>query len=498
MSDIQRKFNDILIVGGGTAGWMSALYLRRKTRCRVVLVESAEVPTVGVGEATIPALVDYLNQLRIDEFEFMRRCHATYKLGIKFENWVEAGHEYWHPFGLCGGVIDGVDLFHFWVKARQAGQDLGAYSGYSLQATLANRYRIHRPIAGDAVVANYAFHLDAGALAHYLKEMAIAEGVEHLIESVQHVALDEAGVIGHVRTDSGRELRADIYVDCTGFRGLLIEQSLGDPYEDWSSLLLCDRAVTFAQPPDAQTPPFTRSTGAPAGWMWRIPLRNRVGYGYVYSSHHADDEEAFRQLVQHARLSDHSGVEPRYLDMRVGRRTEFWKRNCVAIGLSSGFIEPLESTGIFLIQRALEEFVECFPNARQSQALARVFNKRMESVYEETRDFVLLHYLLSRRDDTRFWRESRQVELPASMRARLELYDESGMVVENERNPVFRETNFYFIYAGGERLPRHPLGRVEFSNFPSVLQMMARIKSGNAKIVEQLPLHSEWLDWLHG
>jgi tryptophan halogenase len=495
MDNTEKNFRT-LIVGGGTAGWMAAAYLSKTTNCEITLVESAEVPTVGVGEATIPSLIDFLQHLQIDELEFMRRCQATYKLGIKFDNWVHPEHQYWHPFGLCGGVIDHIDLFHFWVKARRFGMDVGRYSDYSLQALLAACYKVHRPIGGEAVVANYAFHLDANAFAHFLKEFALTRGVRHVIDSIESIERNAEGSIARLKSAAGHDFEADLYIDCTGFRGLLIEETLNDPFLGWEDMLLCDRAVVFSQPPDEQAPSFTRSTAVDSGWIWRIPLQNRIGNGYVFSRRHIDDERAVDQLVNYAGQEDRGDAQVRFLDMRVGRRTAFWKHNCVAIGLASGFIEPLESTGIFLVQRALEELIECFPAALPSPTLARVYNDRMSAVYDETRDFVLLHYILSQRDDTAFWRDSRHVELPDSLRERIQLYEDAALVLENDRNPVFRETNFYFIYAGADRMPAAPSGRAEFSNFSSILQLMNRIRMSNEKIATALPSHKEWLDQL--
>jgi tryptophan halogenase len=492
------NINRIVIVGGGTAGWLVAAYLRRRTGCTITLMESSDIGTIGVGEATIPSLVDLLRNLKLDEDEFMRRCHATYKLGIKFVNWIHQEHVYWHPFGLCGGLIDGIDLFHFWLKRVRTDCSDEPYSFYCLQALLAEAGKAHRPIDGASVVANYAYHLDASAFADYLKYLATTEGVYHVVDTVRHVVLDERGFIERLETASGHAWSADFYVDCTGFRGLLIEQALGDPWIDWSHLLLCDRAVVLRLPADENMPPYTRSTAVDAGWIWQIPLSNRTGCGYVYSSAHTPDDGAARALLGYANQEERSAADLHYLTMRVGRRQHFWKRNCLSVGLASGFIEPLESTGIFFIQRALDELIACFPDTRFNEALARTYNQRLADVYDEVRDFVILHYVLTQREDTSFWHDSRNIPVPDSLRARRDFYQANGFVIEAARDPVFGETNFYHILAGGACLPCRPLPRADFSNFAAVCRLLDQIRARNQKIAETLPTHRALMAWLHG
>jgi tryptophan halogenase len=496
-SMMPTSMRGIVVAGGGTAGWMSAAYLRRRTRQRVTLVESAGIGTIGVGEATIPALIDFVQGMKIPEDDFLRGCHATYKLAIRFEGWTREGVDYWHPFGLCGGRIDGIDVFHHWLRAARAKLDVGSYTGYSLQAELAAQKKAHRPVAGEPVVPNYAFHLDAAAFAELLKGIALADGVEHVVADISAAEIDPTGTIRALRTASGHQLPGDLFIDCTGFRGLLIERQLGEVWVDWSDTLLCDRAVVLRRPVSEAMPPYTRATAKSAGWAWEIPLSHRTGHGYVYSSGHQSDESAALELLEQARAPEKT-TELRRLEMRVGRRAGAWRSNCVAIGLSAGFIEPLESTGIFLIQRGLEELIECFPSRSLEPGLRNLYNERIARVYDDVRDFVLLHYLLTERDEHAFWRDARRVAVPDSLARLLELYDASGMILESERNPVFRETNYLHILAGGGRFPEHGHPRVGWSDLGRVVQLLHHIRRQNGQVASKLPLHQELMAAIHG
>ena len=499
------NINRILIVGGGTAGWMAATYLSRflaHTDCRITLVESADIGTVGVGEATIPTMVSFVRNLRIDEHEFMRRCNATYKLGIRFIDWVHNDHAYWHTFGRCGGLIDGLDLFHFWLKAARAGRESGPYSTYSLHALLAERYKAPRPFRDTSPIiehGTYAYHLDAAALATLLKETATASGVTHHYDDVSNVRLDDRGWIEHIDTASGRSLSADLYVDCTGFDALLIERALGDPWVDWSDTLLCDRAAVMPMPREDTIPPFppyTRSIGLSAGWMWKIPLSHRVGCGYVYSTAHTDDEQAAREMIQAAGVKKRRSVDLRHINMRVGRRRNFWLNNCVSVGLASGFVEPLESTGIYFIQHAMELLMAYFPDQQFNPRLTAEFNHAMSVTYDEVRDFILLHYLMSKRDDHPFWTDSRHVPITDAFNEMIELYKESGQIGPG-RNTVFADTSYYHIFSGGDCLPRRHSPRADSSDFQDVCKILDKIKARNAALEQAMPTHEELMRVVH-
>jgi len=495
--DVKR----ILIVGGGTAGWMAAAYLGRFLRhspCKITLVESAKIGSIAVGEATIPTLVGFVRNLRLDEDEFMRRCYATYKLGIRFIDWFEKGDAYWHTFGHCGGLIDGLDLFHFWLKRIRAGSEDGQYASYSLQALLNEADKAPRPFDGPSPIiksGTYAYHLDANALAALLKEIATNDGVTHLFDEVREVTLDGPERIERINTESGRQLSADFYIDATGFQGLLIEKALGNPWIDWSKQLLCDRAVVMPLPRDPKMPPYTRSTGLNAGWMWQIPLSHRVGCGYVYSSAHIDDDAAGNELLANT-SSGKPSSDLRFLNMRVGRRQDVWVGNCVSVGLASGFLEPLESTGIYFIQKAMDLLLAYFPDQTFNKTLIGSYNKAMTQTYEEVRDFIVLHYILSQRDDQPFWRDSRNVPIPDSLRTMMALYEESGFI-EPPRATVFAETSYHHIFSGGRLLPRRHSLRADVSDFDEVCRIMDQIKKQNQAQAQTLPTHQELMQWMH-
>ncbi len=494
----------VAIVGGGTAGWMAAATLRRRLRCNVTLIESTNAPGVGVGEATIPAMIDWLENMGIDEDEFLRRTGGTYKLAIRFDNWVTPKHRYWHPFGICGANINGVDLIHFWKRGIDAGmlEPDAEYTDYSLQRLLCDHGRAPRSLASHSLAShtrleNYAYHLDAGRLADFIREIAIKEGVTHRIGEVTGAVLGEHGEIQQVNVANQPPIVADLYLDCSGFASVLIEKTLQVDWIDWSDTLLCDRAVVVRAPGMQENAgPYTTSTGLDAGWAWRIPLRDNMGAGYVYSSRHTTADQARNELLRHVGLDDDAST--RELSMRVGYRKESWSSNCVSLGLASGFVEPLESTGIFLVQRALDELVDCLPRTPGTEPRRETFNMRMRTAYEEVRDFVLLHYIVSRRDDTSFWRDARNVELPESLAEAMHRYTEYGEVRLPPRDPVFAEANHHFIMAGAGRYPAtHANLRNTSIDSREVVRLLDHLRQRNSLAAEQLARHRELLQHIH-
>jgi tryptophan halogenase len=500
----QAQVRDILVVGGGTAGWMTATYLATQLRAtggRVTLVESPTVPIIGVGEATVPPLVGYLRVLGISEEKFMRDAHATYKLGIKFINWHQGNDTFWHPFGPVGGTIDGMQLFHFWLKSLQEGRAEGPYASYSMQALLGDQLKSPRPFSASSPLydrGQYAYHLDAHAFAKFLKGEGVRRGTRHIIDDVTEIATDEGGMISHVMTRGHGALTADLYIDCTGFQGMLIERTLGDGWVDWSNVLLCDRALAVPLPhaQDSDLHPYTKSTALSAGWAWQIPLSTRVGNGYVYSSKFISDDAAADEFARHLKVNP-AEFQPRPLRMRVGRRQNFWRGNCVAVGLSSGFVEPLESTGIFVIQRSLALLMTYFPDSGFDPRLVRRYNERMAATYDEIRDFILLHYVLTKRSDSAFWKEYPQIALPDALAGMLDLYRATGHV-EPVEHAMFPEPSWYSILTGHHQLPQSYNRGADLSDFSKVRHILDEIRRGNAELAERMPSHRDFIEQLNG
>jgi tryptophan halogenase len=493
-----NALRSILIVGGGTSGWMTATLLNRYLppgKCRITLVESADIGIIGVGEATVPPMVGFLRVAGIDEQAFLRECHATYKLGIKFADWLGPGTALWHPFGVIGGSIDRLPLFHHWLRARRAGVEQLPFDAYSMQAVVGEALRSPRPLGGGgspiADPGAYAYHLDAREFAAFLQRVARGRGVEHVVDNVRGAVLDERGHIAGIETAQHGRLEADLYVDCSGFAGLLIEGALHEPWQSWSDLLYCDRALALPVDYDERLAPYTLSTALSAGWVWRIPLSHRVGTGYVYASRFISDEAARAEFARHIGR-DADKIEPRQLRMRVGRRGRFWVRNCVAIGLAGGFLEPLESTALFLVQGGVERLLDLLPDRDLDPAAIERYNALMGAAYDEVRDFVVLHYLLNARDDSEFWRANRAATPPDSLARTLALYDATG-TVDWERHFLFGETSFYAIAAGFGRLPRRYAPRADFSNDGKVGEILATIRARHESLARSLPGHADYI-----
>ncbi len=396
-------------------------------RLSITLVESSEIGIVGVGEATIPAIVQFNRMLRIDENDFLRQTQGTFKLGIEFVDWYEKGHEYMHAFGPVGRDLAYIPFHHYWLRDQPQGS-AGTLWDYSLNYLAAKQARFARldhvadtPLAG----LTWAFHFDASLYAAYLSRLAQATGVRRIDGTIAEVLLEPAnGDVRALRLADGRELAADFFIDCTGFRGLLIEQALGTGYEDWSQWLPCDRA--WAVPSRRTTPllPYTRSTALEAGWQWRIPLQHRTGNGHVYCSAHTSDERARELLL--ANLESEALAEPRLIRFTTGKRRQLWNRNVVCLGLASGFLEPLESTAIHLIQVAIQRLILLFPHRSDCEQRRREFNRAAAAEYEYIRDFIVLHYHANNRRGEPFWDACRNLSIPDSLRHRIELFRETA------------------------------------------------------------------------
>src|SRR5438105_1667530 len=421
----------IVIVGGGTAGWMAAAALARfvgGSGKRIVLVESEAIGTVGVGEGTIPPILEFMAQLGIDETEFLRETKASYKLGIEFVGWVTGEDRYFHQFSHIGRPLNGISFHQLWLKHRRD-PAVGPLESYAMSAVAAARHRFEHPTTDPANPLSdlaYAFHFDAAAYGRFLRKYAEGLGAERIEGRIVEVEQDgETGFVTAVKLDDDRRVRGDLFVDCSGFRSLLLGQTLGVPFEDWSEWLPCDRAI--AVPSERTDPmlPYTRSTAHSAGWQWRIPLQHRTGNGHVYCSAHMSDDEAGRILLD--TLDSKAIAEPRLIKFKAGRRSKAWEKNVVAIGLSAGFLEPLESTSIHLVQHAVQKLLALFPGLGISPVERDEFNRAMVSSYDPVRDFIILHYHATRRTGP-FWDHVRTMDVPDTLKHKMELFREHGRV----------------------------------------------------------------------
>lgn len=490
-----NPLNKIVIVGGGTSGWLAAAMLSQHFKsdlCRIELVESAEIGTVGIGESTVPPFVGLLRRLGIDEQDFVRQTQATYKLGIKFVDWQKRQQAYFHPFGVLGKRIGSHDFYQCWLKARALG-DTSSLQDFSPCSVMAENGRFFQPdkarntpIGG----ANYALHVDAKRVAQYLRAYAEARGVIRTEALVTRVRQADNGFIDSIVLANGREIHGDFFIDCTGFKALLIEKTLAVDFEDWSQFLPCDRAIAIKSQKDGATHPYTLATARKAGWTWRIPLRYAIGHGYVYASRFCSDAEAKSTLLRclDAPLLD----EPRLIAFRTGRRREIWKSNCLSLGLASGFIEPLESTAIHLIARGMDFFLRYFPDRDCDPALIREYNRRMNADYEEVRDFIVLHYAATSREDTPFWRWCKNITLPDSLQERIELFQAHGALREG-LDELFRSTSWQSVFEGMDIRPRRHCPRVDNIDARQIMAGLQTARNAIHGMVRSLPTHDEFL-----
>ncbi|UTF58714.1 tryptophan halogenase family protein [Gilvimarinus sp. DA14] len=480
---------NIVIVGGGTAGWMSAAALAHllPDECAVTLVESQQIGTVGVGEATIPH-IRYFNQLLgISERDFMQTTGATYKLAIEFTGWGDSASRYMHPFSAFGADLGGVGFHHHFLSARANGAKF-SLDDFSLSAQLAQGNRFAPPPDEAGLGYGYAYHLDATAYASFLRRYAEARRVERYEGKVDRVKTSaDDGRVQALILESEEVIDGDLFIDCSGFRSLLLGQTLGVPFESWRHWLPCDRAVAQASDPLTPLPSYTRSSATASGWQWCIPLQHRTGNGQVYCSESLSDDEACAQLQ--GALNSVPVSDPNFIRFEAGCRSRSWEKNCIAIGLSSGFLEPLESTSIYLIQMAIVKLLEFFPCTDENLS-REAFNRWMSMEYRRVRDFLILHYHLNRRDDSDFWRYCATMDIPISLQEKIELFRESA-VVQSYDQGLFAEPSWLAVYLGQGLLPSSWDSRAASVPAAQVSRTLQGLASQLQKMAESAPEHAE-------
>ena len=491
-----QAIKDIVIVGGGTAGWMTAAALSTMLngRYNIRLVESSEIGTVGVGEATIPMIQRFNRVVGIDEREFMRATMGTFKLGIEFVNWGRLGERYMHGFGRLGQDLATVPFEQYWHKMRARGlaAPLEEYS-ITRMAAKAGKFmpaRLDVPNSPLGDIA-YAYHFDASLYAQYLRKLSEARGVTRVEGKIVRATRREPdGFVDAVELESGQRIEGELFIDCSGFRGLLIEEALQTGYEDWSGWLPADRALAVPSESAAGITPYTRATAHKSGWQWRIPLQHRTGNGHVYCSRFISDDEAAATLLSN--LDGRALAEPRLIKFQTGMRKAAWNRNVVAIGLSGGFLEPIESTSIHLIQSGIARLVEFFPDRRFDAVARDEFNRQSRFEFERIRDFIILHYHLNQRTDSAYWRECAQMAIPDTLRAKMAMYRARGKVVRVD-NELFSEVGWMQVLEG-QNMPVdgwHPLADTQSE--ADIAEYLASVRDVIAKCVAVMPTHERYI-----
>lgn len=492
----QARLKKILIVGGGSAGWMAAALLSHLFQglYDIRLVESDEISTIGVGEATIPAIKRYNELLQLDEAEFMKLTQGSFKLGIQFNNWDKIGSSYIHGFGVIGQDLGWLRLHQYWLRLHQKGE-ASDFANYSINtaAALHNKFMRARPDMPDSPIGEiaHAFHFDAGLYAKYLKTFATRRGVTRTEGKIIDVTVrPEDGFIQSVTMENGEVIDADLFLDCSGFRGLLIEQAMQTGYEDWTHWLPCDRALAVPCTRSDNFTPYTKATAHGAGWQWRIPLQHRTGNGHVFSSQFMDEAEAEAILL--GNLDGKQLADPNRIRFVTGKRKKVWNKNCVAVGLAAGFLEPLESTSLYLIQSSLIRLVRLFPNSEFHQTNIDEFNRQTDFEYERTRDFIILHYKATEREDTAFWRYCKTMDIPDTLQRKMDLFADSGRIFR-EDDELFAEVSWIQVFLGQGIVPRSYDPQVDLKSHAQVAQYLGNIENVIEKCVNVMPSHADFV-----
>lgn len=479
----------VVIAGGGTAGWVAAAALSKQLGklLDVVLVESDQIGTVGVGEATIPPMRTFHSLLGIDEQAFMRATNAVFKLGISFKNWGQIGDEYIHPFGSTGQGSYLADFQHFWLHGKSKGihAELGEYS-LEVQAAKANKFAISKK--GNI---NYAYHLDATRYAQFLRQFSEKHGAKRIEGKIQQVQQHPDGDIKALLLESGEVVDGDLFIDCTGFTGLLIDKTLKTPYEDWSHWLPCNSAIAIQTESVEPAKPYVTCTAHHAGWQWHIPLQHRVGNGNVFCNDFMSDDQAKQHLLNN--VKGKVLTEPRVIKYKTGRRKVFWNRNCVALGLSSGFVEPLESTSIYMFMIGIVRLMKMFPFHGVTQSSIDEYNQQSITELENIRDFIILHYHVTSREDSEFWRYCKNMSVPDSLSHRLELFKENALSYQDSRE-LFRLDSWLHVMLGQGLMPRNHHSIFQTMSDEELVSHLTNTRNTIADAVTKLPNHQEFVN----